>query len=126
MTVFPYFVTSGTSVHRARELMAQHGIQHLPVMEGKELVGVITDHDMARAEGARLGLPHKDRLSVSDVFVREAYVIEQNEPLDKVLLVLAQKHLDCALVVDAGRLVGIFTTTDACRAFAEHLRASAT
>lgn len=125
MTVFPYFVTSGTSVHRARELMAQHGIRHLPVMEGKELVGVITDRDMALVEGAKFALPHKDRLCVSDVFVREAYVIDQNEPLDKVLLVLARKHLDCALVVDAGRLVGIFTTTDACRAFAEHLQVGA-
>lgn len=126
MTVFPYFVTSGTRVHRARELMAQHGIRHLPVMEGNELVGVITEHDMAQAEGAKSPFPDKDRLRVSDVFVRETYVIEQNEPLDKVLLVLAQKHLDCALVVDAGRLIGIFTATDACRAFAEHLRLGAT
>ncbi len=125
MTVFPYFVTSGTSVHRARELMAQHDIRHLPVMEGEELVGVITDCDMEQAERAKIGLPRKDRLSVSDVFVREAYVVEQNERLDKVLLVLARKHLDCALVVDAGRLVGIFTTTDACRAFAEHLQVGA-
>jgi acetoin utilization protein AcuB len=126
MTVFPYFVTSGTTVRRAREMMAQHGIRHLPVMRGKELVGVVTDRDMERSEGPKLGLPSKDTLSVSDGFVREAYVVEQNEPLDEVLSVLAEKHLDCALVVNAGRLVGIYTTTDACRAFAEHLQASAT
>lgn len=57
MTVFLYFVTSSTSVHQAREIMAQHRIRHLPVMEGKEWIGVITDHEMEQAEGAKLVLP---------------------------------------------------------------------
>lgn len=96
MRVFPYFVTSSTSVYQAREIMAQHRIGHLPVMEGKEWIGVITDHEMEQAEGAKLALPPKDRLSTGDVFVRETCVVDRDEPLDQVLLVLAQRHLACA------------------------------
>ncbi len=35
---------------------------------------------------------------------------------------MAENRLDAALVVKKGRLAGIFTLTDACRCFAEHLR----
>jgi CBS domain-containing protein len=34
--------------------------------------------------------------------------------------VLARRKLGCALVVEDGRVVGIFTTTDALRALVEH------
>ena len=47
---------------------------------------------------------------------------ELTERLDRVLLAMSRSHLGSALVVKRGKLVGIFTTSDACRIFGECLR----
>jgi CBS domain-containing protein len=59
---------------------------------------------------------------VRDICVRETYIVELAEPLDRVLLHMARHHIGSALVVKDRRLAGIFTITDACRAFGELLR----
>ncbi len=105
-----------------RHMMAEHGIRHLPVKEGTKLVGVVSDRDIKQTLDPELGLPPKEALCVRDVSVREAYLVDLDERLDNVLMELADRHIDCALVVRDDRLAGIFTTTDACRVFGEYLR----
>lgn len=122
MTPFPYFVDVTDSLLRARALMAEHGVRHLPVKSGEDLVGVLSDRDLKRALDPDLGLPPKDELFVRDVFEDQAYVVDSSEPLDRVLEHMAASHIGSALVTFHGRLAGIFTATDACRAFCAHLR----
>ena len=122
MTAFPYSVETGEPIARAKSLMAEHDIRHLPVMSHGQLVGVVAERDINLALDPDRGLPPPTELRVSDVFLREAYVVEATEPLDKVLLHMAGNHIDSALVVRDGRLVGIFTATDACERFGEFLQ----
>lgn len=122
MTPFPYFVAVDDSLLRARTLMVEHEVRHLPVKDGARLVGVVTDGGIKRALDPDLGLPPKDELFVRDVFVPNAYVVDIGQPLDRVLQHMAEHHIGSALVTKAGRLAGIFTSTDACRLFAECLR----
>jgi acetoin utilization protein AcuB len=97
MTPFPYSIDPEAEAVSARAMMDEHEIRHLPVKHGDSLV-------------------------VKDVMVAEPYVVDLNERLDNVLLRLADQHDGCALVVKHGRLAGIFTSTDACRVFGQHLR----
>jgi acetoin utilization protein AcuB len=122
MTPFPHSVKSGDPLLRARALMAEYEVRHLPVTENDQLVGVLTDRDLKRALDPDLGLPPKEELFVRDVFVRDAYVVEGDEPLDQVLEHMATTHIGSALVTRDGLLVGILTATDACRLFCDHLR----
>lgn len=122
MTPFPHSVKAGDPLLRARALMEEHQVRHLPVTEDDRLVGVVTDRDLKRALDPELGLPPKDKLLVRDVFVADAYVVEGGEPLDLVLEQMAAKHIGSALVTRDGLLIGILTATDACRLFSEHLR----
>jgi acetoin utilization protein AcuB len=123
MTPFPYFVDVGDSLLAARTLMVRNDVRHLPVKDGNELVGVLTDRDLKRALDPDLGLPGKDELFVRDVFMPGAFTVDTSEPLDRVLEVMADRHLGSVLVTSHGRLAGIFTTVDACRVLCEHLRA---
>jgi CBS domain-containing protein len=59
---------------------------------------------------------------VGEVCVRHAYVVEDAERLDRVLLRMAADRIGSALVTRRGKLVGIFTVSDACRLFASWLR----
>jgi CBS domain-containing protein len=122
MTPFPFYVEPDDSLRRARELMAEHEVRHLPVLKHHKLVGVLTDRDMKRALDPDLGLPPKDELFVRDAYVPEPYVVDSATPLDGVLEHMAVHHIGSALVTKQGRLVGIFTAMDACRAYCEHLR----
>jgi len=123
MTPFPYVVQVGDSVLRAKALMVEHEVRHLPVMGGRTLLGVLTDRDIKRALDPTLGLPPKEQLFVRDVFVPDAYVVDVGESLDDVLEQLSTQHIGSALVTKHGRLVGIFTLTDAARVYCRHLRA---
>lgn len=122
MTPFPYSIEAEANLLEAEKMMAVHAIRHLPVKKHGALVGVVTDRDLKRAADPSLGLPGKTDLAVRDVMWGEAYVVDLNERLDKVLLHLAEAHVSSALVVRQGLLAGIFTTTDACRVLGEFLR----
>ena len=121
MTPFPCMVQVNASVLAARALMVEHDVRHLPVKDGSTLVGVLTDRDLKRALDPSLGLPPKEELFVRDVFVPDAYIVDVGEPLDSVLDHLSSQHIGSALVTKSGRLVGIFTLTDAARLFSRHL-----
>lgn len=122
MTTFPYSIGLEAPLAEARELMRRHGIRHLPVTRGHELVGILTDRDVKRVLGRDSDRPPEGRMRVEDVYLDKPYVVESHEPLDNVLLNMSDMHIGSALVTHKGKLAGLFTVTDACRCFGEFLR----
>ena len=120
MTPFPNSIEVGRTLTDARKMMADHDIRHLPVMEHGDLVGVITDRDLRLTTDS--GGASRSGAQIQDFCLRETYVVDLDEPLDRVLLHMARHHIDSALVVKEKKLAGIFTMTDACRSFGELLR----
>ena len=121
MRPFPFSIQADAGLEDAKRLFTEHSIRHLPVLEGDRLVGLVSLHGAERAEALALRdgavLP-----SVREVATSSVYTVDLDETLDNVLLHMAANRLGSALVVRHGRMVGIFTTTDALRGFAEHLR----
>ena len=122
MTPFPHSIESSETIVRAAELMAGHSIQHLPVTEKGRLIGTLGDRDLRAALREDEASGRAPSRPVRETSIAESYVVELTEPLDVVMLRMAQKNVESALVVKDARLVGIFTRTDACRCFAELLR----
>ena len=123
MTPFPYSIDIDEGLIRATEMMELHNIRHLPVMQHGELVSVISDRDIKMALDPRAGLPPVGELKVRNACVIDAYIVNTTDPLDGVLLHMADAHIGSALVVKDERLAGILTSTDACRFLGELLRA---
>jgi CBS domain-containing protein len=122
MTPFPHSVDVGEPIAIAKQVMADLSIRHLPVMEDGRLIDVISDRDLKLALDPSLGLPPEEELVVRDVCLGDAYVVNVTARLDYVLLEMAKRHIGSALVVKERKLVGIFTTTDACRQFGDLLQ----
>ena len=122
MTPFPHSVDLDASFDEASELMGHHNVRHLPVTQGDAVVGVITDRDMTSAINLRSSSADMGSLSVRDLYVSDPYVVSVDEPLDNVLLTMAERHIGSAIVTKADKLVGMFTAVDACRSFGELLR----
>jgi len=117
MTPFPHAIESGERMEKAVAMMADYGIGHLPVTEEGRLIGIIAAEDLTALSGRKGG-----KRIIKQSSIREAYIVELTEPLDVVLLRMAKKKVDCALVVKDERLAGIFTRSDACRCFGYLLR----
>ena len=122
MTPFPYSVDLDATFDEASELMARHSVRHLPVTRDQVVVGVITDRDMTSAMYVHSQSSGAAGLSVRDLYMADPYIVSVDEPLDNVLLTMAERHIGSAIVTKAGKLVGMFTSVDACRCFGEYLR----
>ncbi len=122
MTNSPHFVDINTPVHEAAELMKAHSIRHLPVMDGDTIESIICERDIARATTLGHALTEESALLVSDICPPRSYVADIADPLDKVLDVMATKHIGSVTIAKDGELAGIFTESDACRLLAGYLR----
>ena len=122
MTPFPFSVEVEAPLREAQKIMEDRGVRHLPVTEGHRLVGIITGRDIMATLAARSGRERADELFVRDVYVEDAYIVDLNEPLDNVMLTMAERHIGSAIVTRNGKLAGMFTSVDACRCFGEYLQ----
>jgi acetoin utilization protein AcuB len=120
MVLAPYTIDAGQPVTVARRTMNRHHIRHLPVVQGTDLVGMVTDRDLTIAES--LHGTELETLQVEDVMTPHAYTISPTTSLEWVALDMAEHKYSSAVVLDRGRVVGVFTTVDALRALAELLR----
>ena len=122
MTAFPYSVKVETPVAEAVDFMRAHNIRHLPVMREGEVAGIISDRDIKLVLGPDFAYPNPDKVTVGDVLLPDPYIVDLQERLDTVLTHMAEHHINSAVVTRRGQLAGLFTSTDAHRAFAEFLR----
>ncbi len=122
MTPFPYSVDIDDPVALARELMNEHRVRHLPVKEHGRLTSVVTDRDLKFVQDPALGLPPSTSLRVRNVCVFAPYIVDLNDPLDKVLAEMAERSIGSAIVTRKGDLAGIMTTVDVCRYFGRLLK----
>lgn len=118
MTRHPHTVRVDQRIDTARKLMTSLGVRHLPVLEAGRLVGVVSDRDLKSAE--RSADASKKAL-VSDVFIEEPFSVDIDTSLFVVAQTMAEKKIGSAIVLEDGKVAGIFTAVDACRALAETL-----
>jgi uncharacterized protein (DUF39 family)/predicted transcriptional regulator len=101
------------SLERAAELIKQHGIDHLPVVERGKLVGIVTSWDLAVSIGT-------GKRKLREIMTREVVTAQEEEPIEVVVRRLKQHGISGAPVVNGkGELVGIITTDDISRALEE-------
>ena len=122
MTPFPHWIDAEEPLLAARDLMQELHVRHLPVKHEGELVSVVTDRDVKFALDPNLGLPPREAMRVRDICVFSVYTVDLETPLFRVLETMAERRIGSALITRHDDLCGIFTVTDACRAYAELLR----
>ena len=113
MTPGPATVASdATAVDAARAMVAEN-VGSLPVVEGENLVGMVTDRDLVIGVLARDLDPNK--VTVADCCSEDPTVAHPDEPLDAALQRMASEQVRRLPVVDEGRLVGIVAQADVAR-----------
>lgn len=90
-------------VSAARERLRLAEIHHLVVVDGKKVIGVVSEKDLVRAG---------DQKPVTEAMSRGVVTIEPSATLRKAAGVMRGRAVGCLPVLDKGRLVGIVTTSD--------------
>lgn len=122
MTPFPQLVDESTAINDAINLMAEKQFNHLPVVQNHEVVGLLSTADIKLAQMPGHRLTELTELTVGDICRRRIYLVDLHTRLDEVLDSMSAEAWDAAVVLREGRLAGIFTCHDACRAFSSWLQ----
>ena len=120
----PYAVGPHEPLGNARRLMEKYAIRDLPVRAEGKLVGLLSERELRLVWS--LLHPPPETLTVEDAMTLEPYAVPSETPLDEVVREMADRTLDAAVVLDGGRVVGVFTATDAMRALADALESTLT
>ncbi len=119
MTYVPKSIGFDQSIAQAADVMRKLHLRHLPVLKGGKLVGILTERDISLILGFKDVNP--ETTTVEEAYSPDPYFTAPESPLNEVVAHMAEKKFGCALVVDNGKLVGIFTEVDAYKALSELL-----
>lgn len=116
MTRHPHSIRIDENIATAQKLMSAFSIRHLPVLDGGKLVGVVSERDLALAT-----TDSTRALKIADVCVEEPYAVDVDTSIFIVAATMAHKKIGSTIVLEDGKVAGIFTAVDACRALADTL-----
>ncbi len=111
MTGRPRCVTPDTSLRQVAEVMESEDIGAVPVVDGEQLSGMVTDRDIVIRAVAKGKNP--DGMPVREIFSRDVVSIGPEDDLSDALQLMATHQVRRLPVVDDdNRLVGIVSQAD--------------
>ncbi len=131
MTKNVFTVQLDDTLADVHELVRKHHIRHVPVLHGKQLVGIISKTDLNRLTFSSLFAGEGDTdeavfdmLNISQVMSHKPRVVKENDSIKQVAEILSTEEFHALPVVDKkdeSKLVGIVTTTDVIKYMLEEL-----
>jgi len=115
MTRPPVTITGEATVKQALEIVEEHKLRHLPVVDEREaLVGIVSEKDLLRARCDDL---------IETVMTRDVITVTEYTALEEAACIMADHRISSLPVMRNARLVGIITETDLFKLFLELLGA---
>ena len=127
MTANPVTLEPGDTIGAAEEIMNEQGFRQIPVVSGKELIGIITDRDVRSVlGGARVSTGEEREIAlgtrVAAVMTTKPVSVAPDDDLSEAIELLIEGKMGGIPVVDEEEgLVGIVTYVDALRSFLDLL-----
>src|SRR3990172_829537 len=109
-----FSLTPGDTVYDAIALMAERSVGALLVLEGRKLVGILSERDYARKvilQGRR-----SQDTPVSDIMTTEVVCVSRDRTVDQCMSLMTDKRIRHLPVVEGGEVIGIISIGDVVRA----------
>jgi acetoin utilization protein AcuB len=106
-----------TSILRAMEVMRENSIRHLPVVDGADFVGLVTEGGLRQASLLSL----VDKVSIEDVMIKTPFTISPEASIEEAANLVHRHKIGGLPVVKGKRLVGILTVVDILESFLQLL-----
>lgn len=129
MTKDPICIDINSKISEAVDLMSEHSLHRLPVVNGKKLVGLLTEGQISRkgpSKATSLSIYELNYLlsktSVDAIMIKDVITIHEDRFLEDAALLMLKHDIGCLPVVnDANDVVGILTQNDVFAAFLDIL-----
>lgn len=111
-------VHKNQSLQQVAKLIRDRPIRHVPVMSGKEIVGMLSKTDLEKIsfvntiDGNKLTTLMYDVLTIEQVMTKDVLTIQHKDTVYDAALLLSENEFHALPVMDEDELVGIVTTTD--------------
>mgnify|MGYP000860377691 FL=1 len=119
MTKNPVTVPADAPITFAADLMQKKQLKRLPVVEGDQLVGIVTEKDIAKALPSPATTLSRyeinyltEKITVSEVMTKKVYVTNPEATAEEATMLMRQEDVGCLPVLDNGKLVGIITESN--------------
>jgi acetoin utilization protein AcuB len=107
------------SIAVARQLMAKHRVNQLPVLDDDHLIGIVTDRDIRDAYPTSMMIDRAEeidkfaaKITVEEVMTRDIFIVQPETPLEQAVVLLRKHRIGSLPVVKNRELVGIITRSD--------------
>jgi len=110
MTQSPACCTPGTKLFVAAKMMLEHDCGEIPVIDGGEVIGVVTDRDITCRAVARGMSPVET--PVREVMTSEPYTISEHADIVDAATLMEEHHVRRLPVTRDGVLIGIVSQAD--------------
>ena len=108
-------ISKDAAIADAINLMKEHSIRHLPVVEEGTLIGWVTESDIRGAYLASL----IEQVSIGDIMIKDPITISPEANLEEAAELLYRHSIGGLPVVAKRKLVGVITVADIIAAFIE-------
>ncbi|MBN2515230.1 MAG: CBS domain-containing protein [Deltaproteobacteria bacterium] len=112
-------VAPDTSILKVKNLLKEYNIDQVPVVEGKKLVGIITDKDIRdnSASPASTLSVHElnyllSEMKAREIMTKKLYTVSPGTTIEEATKLINEKRVNSLPVVVHDELVGIITTCD--------------
>ena len=107
------------SIAIARQLMAKHRVNQLPVLDNDNLVGIVTDRDIRDAYPTSMMINRTEaidrfaeKITVEEVMTHDVFIVRPETPLATAVGLLRRHRIGSLPVLKNQKLVGIITRSD--------------
>ncbi|MBC8287439.1 MAG: CBS domain-containing protein [Nitrospinae bacterium] len=111
-------IKSGDTLYKAQGLMVKNSIRHLPVVQGKELEGIITESDVRSAfiaknsSSTNITVLDPKKMKVTDYMTRNPQTVGSETNIEDAALLIYKNKIGSLPVIDGKNLVGIISILD--------------
>lgn len=123
-------VSSSQPMVEVEQMMRQHRIRRIPVLDDGQLVGIISREDLFRAMPSIFDpsisperLEQAGRITAGTIMTPSPITVDPSTPLEEAALLMRTHKFGSLVVVQDGQVVGIITETNIFDAFLEVLGA---
>lgn len=129
MTTNPKVLNTTDSLYKAERLFKKYNIRHLPVVQGKKIVGMLSMTDLLRISYADVVDEDDDTVesivydmfTLPQVMAHNVVSVPSKATIKEVADILSTREFHALPVIDGEDLIGIVTTTDLIKYFTKQL-----
>lgn len=110
-------ISPDATVYDALQLMAKHNTGALLVMQGNEMVGIISERDCVRK--VELKSKTVKDTKVSDIMTANVITVECDQTVEECEALMMEKSIRHLPVYDGGKLLGLLSVRDVMREMIE-------